>query len=115
MGWGCRTRQLIQKGEFVIEMTGEIVVNGNDGIKMASIGKDIYVLSMRKYGNASKFINHSCNPNLIIVPVFMEHNDHRCPHLALFALRDIKMDEQLTVDYGDDYWITKNQLCLCNR
>ena len=40
----------------------------------------------RTVGNAGRFINHSCEPNLFMVPVRIDNN---VPRLALFALCDI--------------------------
>ena len=53
--------------------------------------------SMR--GNASRFANHSCNPNMISIEVWIESHDTRLPRVAFFALRDILPGEELTYDY----------------
>ena len=98
-------------------MIGEIDTNQPTGIKLAELDGDTFVLDvMGATSNASRLINHSCNANLVMVPVFIEHHDHRCPNMALFARRTIEPDEELTLDFGDEYWLaTQNQLCQCNR
>ena len=53
----------------------------------------------RLCGNVGRFINHSCEPNLFMVPVRI---DHVVPRLALFALRDIAADEELSYNYSGD-------------
>ena len=53
--------------------------------------------SMR--GNASRFANHSCNPNMVSIEVWIESHDLRLPRVAFFALRDILPGEELTYDY----------------
>lgn len=50
-------------------------------------------------GNVGRFINHSCEPNLFMVPVRINNN---IPRIALFALRDIKQGEELCYDYSGD-------------
>ena len=49
-------------------------------------------------GNIGRYINHSCDPNLIMVPVRVSS---MVPHLALFARKKIKEGEELCFDYGD--------------
>ena len=46
-----------------------------------------------------RFINHSCEPNLCVVPVRLM-NSGIVPHAALFALRDIEAMEELSYDYN---------------
>ena len=48
-------------------------------------------------GNAARFINHSCDPNLFMVPVRVGCS---VPSLALFALRDIEKGEELSFNYA---------------
>jgi ankyrin repeat protein len=52
------------------------------------------------FGNAARFMSHSCEPNLIAKEVFVYHRDHRFPRMALFAVRDVLAFEELTFDYG---------------
>ena len=52
------------------------------------------------YGNVARFLNHSCDPNLIKQTVFVESHDVRGPRVAFFALFDIPAREELTYDYG---------------
>jgi len=49
-------------------------------------------------GNIGRYINHSCDPNLIMVPVRVSS---MVPHLALFARKKIKKGDELCFDYGD--------------
>ena len=57
----------------------------------------ITTIDAKNYSNKARFINHSCEPNLFVVPVRI---DHMIPHAALFALRDIQIGEELSYDYG---------------
>lgn len=43
------------------------------------------------------------------------HDDFRIPSIALFAIRDIEKGEELTMNYGDQYWARRGakKYCLC--
>uniref|UniRef100_A0A5K3FB46 SET domain-containing protein n=1 Tax=Mesocestoides corti TaxID=53468 RepID=A0A5K3FB46_MESCO len=61
----------------------------------------------------SCLINHSCNPNLTVIPVRINSLE---PHLVLFAIRDIEVDEELTYDYEDkscEASAPTGKPCLC--
>ncbi|GJC92797.1 histone-lysine N-methyltransferase [Colletotrichum higginsianum] len=49
----------------------------------------------------TRFINHSCEPNLRIFARVGDHADKHIHDIAMFALRDIPRGEQLTFDYVD--------------
>ena len=132
-----RSRQTIESGEFVTELVGEIIQSNdfNFAVRIGSynsseckklfgfqvyfrtktIASDALYIRMESYSNVGRFVNHSCDANLLLVPVFIEHNDYRCPQIALFAQRKILSGEELTFDYGDEYWVKKARLCFCGR
>ena len=68
-------------------------------------------------GNVGRFINHSCEPNLIAHAVRVGGNPH--PRVALFAGRDINVGEELAFSYQesslmrDDASIMKP--CFCGH
>ena len=76
--------------------------------------KEIYLFNLNKWYdldgdfkfNVARLINHSCNPNCEV----LEDNKQ----LWIFAIKDIKKNEELTYDYGfsfdKDY---KNYVCKC--
>lgn len=49
-------------------------------------------------GNESRFVNHSCDPNLEVVRWKLADYDEY--QIGLFALRDIDAKEELCYDYG---------------
>ncbi|CAI4211966.1 unnamed protein product [Parascedosporium putredinis] len=49
----------------------------------------------------TRFINHSCEPNLRIYARVGDHADKHLHDLALFAITDIKRNTELTFDYID--------------
>lgn len=83
--------------------------------------KDVYLFALDKFTNPdshdprlqgpplevdgefmsgpTRFINHSCEPNLRIFARVGDHADKHLHDLALFALCDIEKGEELTFDY----------------
>lgn len=57
------------------------------------------VIDSIKYGNLSRFMNHSCDPNTIAVMVF-DNRDILISSIHFFSLRDIRAGEELTIDYN---------------
>ncbi|KAJ2221411.1 hypothetical protein H4R99_001575 [Coemansia sp. RSA 1722] len=117
-GWGVRTRQTVQKGAFVAEYVGEIITfeeaerrAGLDAIAGVTYIFDLdksfpsgevadFSIDAKTHGNVSHFFNHSCDPNMEIRQVFVEHRDPRLHRLAFFAIRDISPNDELTFDYN---------------
>ncbi|NWZ25248.1 SETMR methyltransferase, partial [Asarcornis scutulata] len=114
-GWGLRTLEFIAKGRFVCEYAGEVLgFNEAHRRTQAQTPQDSnYIIAVREHlhsgqvmetfvdptyiGNVGRFLNHSCEPNLFMVPVRV---DSMVPKLALFAARDIAAGEELCYDYS---------------
>jgi len=129
-GWGLRTLEFIKKFTFVCEYAGELISTqeaqkraielthetGNYLIVLREHGSGNQVLrthvDARFHGNASRFINHSCNPNLVMVPVRV---DSIVPRLALFAARNIDVGEELSFDYSGEFsvWSSSEKTDEC--
>ncbi|KAI0221973.1 hypothetical protein L0F63_007450, partial [Massospora cicadina] len=117
-GWGVRALEDIPKGRFVVEYVGEIIndeeaerrgrVYDSQGLTYLfdldyNYGPDEdcpFAIDAFKYGNISHFINHSCDPNIAVYPVFYESTDLNIHNLAFFATRDILQGEELCFDYS---------------
>lgn len=54
-----------------------------------------YCLDGRHYGNVSRFLNHSCEPNVCPIRVFTDHQDIRFPRIAFFVNRDVNAGEEI--------------------
>jgi len=121
-GWGVRASQPISKGSYVCEYIGEIITDfeadqrEDDSYLFDLDNKDgdTYCIDARRYGNIARFVNHSCDPNLIPVKVFIDHQDLKFPRIAFFAVRDIEVNEELSFDYGDKFWIIKYKTFTCS-
>ena len=113
-GFGLITRDPIRAGSFVIEYMGELI--GRDEA-MRLLGErhgepnylmfiresyertreeKVTIIDAKHYANRARFINHSCQPNLFLMPVRF---DNMMAHGALFALRDIDAGAELSYDY----------------
>ena len=130
-GYGLRTVEALQRGQFVCEYAGQVIgfveaqrrtkLQQNDmnfiiGVKEQSAETNLITFIDPKHiGNVGRFINHSCDPNLIMIPVRV---DSVVVRLALFARRFIAKGEELTFKYGDnkskpDSNKTQLKKCFC--
>ncbi|KAL4203478.1 hypothetical protein AMTRI_Chr01g104170 [Amborella trichopoda] len=71
------------------------------------------VISAKRMGNVSRFMNHSCSPNVSWYPVLFDHRDSQCPHIMFFAIKNIPPMTELTYDYGLSKSQSKRKQCLC--
>ena len=105
----------IKKGQKIIQYKGKKVsLSEVETNPKYDNEKEIYLFNLNKrYDldgdfkfNTARLINHSCNPNCEVL-----EEDKK---LWIFAMRDIKKNEELTYDYGfafdKDY---KQFVCKC--
>lgn len=115
IGYGAFALQDLSEGIFIGEYTGSVrrlfrrhpdqnPYCFHYPTKLWSL-KYFAVDSMHE-GNLTRFINHSNTPNLY--PLCLV--DRGLLHQVLIAARGIKRGEQLTFDYGEDYWIKRKSL-----
>lgn len=110
-GYGLTSRSLIKKGQFVCEYAGEIISHNEASIRRQSDNVN-YIFALNEFSNDTvietivdatcianigRYINHSCDPNCIIVPVRV---DSLVPKLAVFARRPISAGEEITYSYS---------------
>ena len=62
---------------------------------------DLYVIDGEFKGGPTRFINHSCDPNLRIYAVSFSRGNPRVHELAFFAIQDIEPNTELTFHYRD--------------
>ena len=133
-GWGLKALEPIPKGSFVIEYSGEIITNEEAekrGLKYDTNGctylfdldflesEAPFTIDATHCGNVSHFINHSCTPNLQVYNVYIDNIDASLPRIALFAKRNIAVNEELTFDYQmtgkmDDEDVEIDHIETCN-
>ena len=112
---GLSAAKNIKKGQKIIQYKGKKVsLYKVETDPKYDNEKEIYLFNLnKKYDldgdfkfNTARLINHSCNPNCEV----LDNNRQ----LWIFAMRDIRKDEELTYDYGfgfdKDY---KQYVCKC--
>ncbi|MEE6501954.1 hypothetical protein FKM82_004368 [Ascaphus truei] len=118
-GWGLSTQEHIPSGRFVCEYAGEVLSREEacNRIHLQEPSASNYIISVREHlhggqilqsfvdpthkGNVGRFLNHSCQPNLFMLPVRMHS---MVPKLALFTARDILPGEELCYDYSGNFF-----------
>ena len=63
--------------------------------------EDIYVVDGEHMGGPTRFLNHSCDPNLRQFTVSLVRGDRKVYELPFFAVEDIPAFTELTFDYKD--------------
>jgi [histone H3]-lysine36 N-dimethyltransferase SETMAR len=114
-GLGVRSLDPVAKGQFICEYAGELISAASAGRRYKYRGSSPnYILALCEsfgsshktrvtyidatyVGNVGRLLNHSCNPNLTMIPVRI-CND--IPVVAFFALVDIAACVELTYDYS---------------
>jgi hypothetical protein len=59
-----------------------------------------YTIDAREKGSLIRFVNHSDSPNLSPLSVYQ----NGVMHIIFRTNRDVKKNEELTYDYGPNYW-----------
>ncbi|XP_062577639.1 probable histone-lysine N-methyltransferase set-23 [Saccostrea cucullata] len=113
-GAGVKTLEDVSPGMFVCEYAGEILTYEEaKNRSLAQQKRDMnYIITVnehcksgvikthvdpRYFGNVGRFLNHSCDPNLTMIPIRV---NNEIPLLCLFANRKINTGEELTFHYG---------------
>ncbi|MCO5613385.1 hypothetical protein L7F22_067661 [Adiantum nelumboides] len=143
-GWGLRSWDAIPAGSFICEYTGKLIQNtllttreyvldagrlprGNPSwgdvsnflqIQASHVTVSIsltdVIVDSSQIGNVSRFINHSCSPNVLVQSVLRDHQDTKRPHLMLFAMDNIPPFKELTRNYGSQSnFDMPGKECLC--
>jgi len=107
------TRKPIAKGETVKYLTGiQVAMNKKEEQDLGLHNRDFsVVMSSRKkipslFLGPARFANHDCNANARLATVG--------PHgMQIVTTRNIDIDEEITVQYGDNYFGLNNCECLC--
>lgn len=62
-------------------------------------GEPKYVIDATDHGNESRFINHSCSPNLDVKTIVGFHDDPALAQIVFFSNTEIKAGDELTISY----------------
>lgn len=112
-------QQVAASDELAQVETNQLTADKADDSNRAAEGDEQFVCDAKFYGNFTRFINHSCQPNVIGIRTFTVHQDHKFPYISFFTNKDISANSELTLNYGDNYWLVKCKrdkvYCLCKR
>uniref|UniRef100_A0A182IML6 Histone-lysine N-methyltransferase n=1 Tax=Anopheles atroparvus TaxID=41427 RepID=A0A182IML6_ANOAO len=120
-GWGIRSREPIRKGSFIMEYLGEVVTEREFKERMRTLylnDTHHYCLNLdgglvidgHRMGSDCRFVNHSCAPNCEM----QKWSVNGLFRMALFALRDIPPNEELSYDYNFSLFNpSEGQPCRC--
>jgi histone-lysine N-methyltransferase SUV39H len=126
-GWGVRAKIDLNTGQYIDKYVGEIITGAEAQSRRDTSAfsqqKDVYLFALDKFtdelsmdprlagspyevdgefiSGPTRFINHSCNPNMRTFARVGDHADKHIHDLALFAIRNIPAGEELTFDYID--------------
>ncbi|CAH9134760.1 unnamed protein product [Cuscuta epithymum] len=135
-GWSLCAADLIPKGMFICEYSGELVTTDvtrarfkqyDDMSSRAHFSPALLVVKehlssgntcMRmnidatKIGNIARFINHSCDGGNLWTEI-VRSSGALLPRVCFFATRDIHEDEELNFSYGDARLNPNGAQCFC--
>ncbi len=111
-GKGLFAEEPIPKGACIIEYTGKLVTKEQEermsGKYLFSVGRNL-TIDGNIPSNRARYINHSCAPNC--------EADGPRGKVFILSLRRIKAGEELTYDYGKEYFDDhiKPKGCQCQK
>lgn len=122
---GLRCRTDLKRGQFIDKYLGELITDAEADRRESAAGpgrdsymfwldkhmvdqeeyglhqEDCFVADGKAMGGPTRFINHSCDPNVRMFTVSYNKYDERIYDLAFFAIDDIPKGTELTFDYMD--------------
>ena len=107
-GLGVKCLRDISPETFIVQYTGELIDETlwKTRQEKYDLLKKFYVFEVRctpklyvdatYSGNISRFINHSCDPNVIAESVIQ----NGLPKIFLYSIKKIAFDDEFFIDYG---------------
>jgi SET domain-containing protein len=114
-GLGLFATEEISKGQFIVDYRGRKLTTEQAEKLEARGAKYLYEINSRwtldgaNRRNVGRYANHSCRPNA--------ESDSRGHRVFLRAIRRIKPGDEITYDYGEDYFdaYLKAKGCKCDK
>lgn len=115
-GLGLFAVKPYRKREYVVTYRGRRIANHEADRLEARGSRYMFEINSRwtidgsSRHNVARYVNHSCRPNV-------EAIERKGPIIVYVTRRRIKPDEEITVDYGKDYFdsfITRSR-CQCDK
>lgn len=109
-GKGCFATIVFPRGRKIAEYTGERITTAEAVrrskrpiLRICAIDSR-WSLDGSRGGNGTHYINHSCEPNSFMKILY--------GHIQFYALREIRPDEEITIDYETTLHSDKKR-CFC--
>lgn len=131
-GWGLKATTKIKQGTFILEYRGELLGHHEAGkrtenqylfdLNMDRASNGFYTIDANFYSSLGRFVNHSCEPNAKMWFINDSIQEPKSQKLCIFADRDIKADEEISIDYSPRDCVPVDRLnsshshvveCLC--
>ena len=115
-GFGLFATRQFRKREYIVTYRGRRLRNPEADRLESRGSRYMFEINSRwtidgaKRWNVARYVNHSCRPNA-------EAIERKGPSIVYCARRKIKIGEEITVDYGKDYFaafIGKSH-CKCQK
>lgn len=117
-GHGLFATESIKKGAFILEYTGKRLdskVADELPTRYLFHIDDQWTIDGSPRSNLARYINHGCDPNC---EVEIEEDDLPTEpgHIMIYAVKKIEKGEELTFDYGEEYYkeFIKPAGCKCS-
>ena len=102
-GLGLFATKPFKKRAYIVTYRGRKITNAEADVLEAKGSRYMFEINSRwtidgsRRWNVARYVNHSCRPNAEAV-------ERKGPRIVYVARRRIKPDEEITVDYGKDYF-----------
>ncbi len=109
-GLGLFAEEDIPNGKRIMEYVGIVqsTIEGKENKYIFNVSSKVDIDGSPRY-NTTRYINHSCEPNAESVI--------KKGHVYISSIRNIKKGEEITYDYGEEYFnlILKPMGCKCTK
>jgi SET domain-containing protein len=111
-GLGLYAGEEIKKGTCIIEYKGRVIKGEEEYTSSSKYLFEVHsrmTIDGRDRSNTARYINHSCRPNA--------EPETRKGRVFIMAKKNIKSGEEITYDYGKEYWDDhiKPLGCRCSK
>jgi len=114
-GNGVRALQCIPAGAIIGEYVGELhplesLSDPTYSLEFSGAQGELALIHCRRYGNWTRYMNHSCNPTAY----FHDYTIGDRVRMCIRTVRETNIFEEITVHYGSAYW-NEAMLCRCGE
>lgn len=112
LGHGLFATAPLKKGDFILEYTGKRISTPHADELPSRYLFEIdrkWTIDGSSRSNVARYINHSCSPNC--------EGDVRDERILIYATSDIAKGDELTINYGEEYFdeFIKPTGCKCSK